>query len=472
MSILNKEKTWQFIDKFWDTNIIPKLSEFISIPCKTPALDPDWQKNKYLQKAADLVTDWIKKQNIPDTKVQILQIPDKTPFVYVEIPGQSDKTVLFYGHLDKMPETEGWQEGLGPWQPVLKNDRLYGRGGVDDGYAAFTPIAAIQALRDQNIPHARCVMLLEACEECGSPDFAAYLKLLESQIGTPELVICIDAGGDNYDQLWCTTSLRGIVEGSLRVEILSKGLHSGSFSGIVPSTFRIMRQLLSRIENENTGEILVKDFYVDIPEERLNQTKQLAKILGDKVYKNIPFVAGAQPVNTDIAELLLNKTWRPTLSIIGAEGLPLPKDAGNVLRPMTSFTLSVRIPPNRQPEQLSQKLKEVLEKDPPYGAKVTFTPNINFSGWNAPKTAPWLDQTLQDVSKTYYGEQPAYVGEGGSIGIIQMLGEKYPQTQFVISGASGSDSSPHGPNEFLYVPAAKKFTCCVAEILATHYAKN
>lgn len=471
MNLLDKEKTQQFINNFWDNEIIPPLSEFISIPCKTPALDENWQSNKYLHKAAELVSNWIKKQNIAGTKVDILQLPGRAPFVFVDIPGQSDKTVLFYGHLDKMPESEGWQEGLGPWQPVLKDDRLYGRGGVDDGYAAFTPIAAIKALHEQGIPHGRCVMLLETGEECGSPDFADYLKHLETTIGIPELIICIDAGGDDHRQLWCTTSLRGVIAANLKIEILTKGVHSGAVSGIVPSTFRIMRQLLSRIEDETTGEFLIKDFYVDIPEERLLQTKKLAELLGDKVYKDLPFIAGAKPVTSDITELLLNKAWRPTLSFIGIEGMPLPKDAGNVLRPMTSLALSIRIPPNRQPGELINKLKETLEKNPPYGAKVTFTPGNSFCGWNAPQTAPWLETALQDVSKSYFGAEPAYVGEGGSIGIIQMLGEKYPQTQFIVSGVCGSDSNPHGPNEYIYIPAAKKFTCCVAEIVARHFAQ-
>jgi len=471
MSLSNKEIT-QFIDKFWDKDIIPNLSEFISIPCKTPSLDPDWQKNKYLRKAAEFVADWINSQNIPGAQVQILQIPDKSPFIYVDIPGKSDKTVLFYGHLDKMPEAEGWREGLGPWTPVLEDDRLYGRGSVDDGYAAFTPIAAIKALQEQGIPHARCVMMLEASEECGSPDFDDYLKHLENHLGIPDLIICIDAGGDDNKHLWCTTSLRGIVAGTLRVEILTKGVHSGTASGIVPSTFRIIRSILSRFEDQDTGKILSKDFYVDIPEKRLQQTKELAKILGDKIYKELPFVAGAMPVTTDATELLLNKTWRPALGVIGAEGIPLPKDAGNVLRPVTSLSLSVRIPPYLKPELLSKKLKEILEKDPPYGAKITFTPSIGFCGWNAPETADWLEQSLQHAAETYFGSSPAYLGEGGSIGIVQMLGEKYPNAQFVISGLCSSDANAHGPNEFLCISAAKKFTCCVAEILAAHYSKK
>lgn len=471
---LNVSTTKQFIDSFWDKEILPALSEFISIPCKTPTLDSNWQQNGYLQQAAQLAERWIKAQNVAGVTVQILQASNRTPFVFADIPGtdKSNKTIMFYGHLDKMPETEGWNEGLGAWKPVIENDCLYGRGAVDDGYAAFAPIAAIKALQTQGVPHARCVMLLEASEECGSIDFDYYLKELESRIGIPDAIICIDAGGDNYEQLWCTTSLRGVISGNLRVEISTKGMHSGSTSGIIPSTFRIARQLLSRIEDEKTGEILIKDFYTNIPQERMQQVEELAKILGDKVYKEMPFLPGAQPVTTNIKELLLNKTWRPTLSVIGAEGLPLPKDAGNVLRPMTALQLSLRIPPQVDPAKLAAKVKETLEKDPPYGAKVTFTPGAWFFGWNAPQTASWLEQALTEASKNYFGDKPAYVGEGGSIGIIQMLGEKYPQAQFMVSGVSGPDSCAHGPNELLNIPAAKKFTCCVADVLAKHSAHN
>lgn len=470
--ILNKETTMQFVDNFWNQEIIPSLSEYIKIPCKTPALDSEWQQNRYLHQAAELIANWIKKQNLPNSTVEILQLPERTPFIFVDIQGQIDNTVLFYGHFDKMPESEGWSDGLGPWQPVLKDGKLYGRGGVDDGYAAFTPVCAIKALQEQGVPHARCVMMLEATEECGSPDFDSYLELIQPRIGNPDLLICIDAGGDNNQQVWCTTSLRGSVAGNLKVEVLKQALHSGSYSGVVPSSFRVARQLLSRLEDENTGEILLKDFYVDIPEERLKQTQELAEILGDKFYQEIPFAEGTQPMTKDITELLLNKTWRPTLSVIGAEGLPLPQNAGNALRPFTSLQISVRIPPNTDPQKLEQKLKETFETNVPYNAKVSFTPGKNFYGWNAPATASWLSSALTEASLIYFGNNPAYIGEGGSIGVIQMLGEKYPETQFIISGVSTSDTGAHGPNEYLPIPAAKKFTCCVAEILAKHFAEK
>jgi acetylornithine deacetylase/succinyl-diaminopimelate desuccinylase-like protein len=470
--IINKNATQEFISSFWDKEIIPKLSEYISIPCKTPALDPEWQKNGYLQKAAELVVNWVKTQNIPGTKAEIITLPEKAPFVFVDIPGKSDKTVLFYGHLDKMPETEGWLPDLGAWKPVLKNDCLYGRGGADDGYAAFAPIAAIKALQAQGIPHARCVMLLEGAEECGSVGFEEYLTKLDKAIGTPDVIVINDSDASNYDQIWCTTSLRGIVAGDLTVEILKEGVHSGVGSGIAPSTFRIIRQLLSRLEDEKSGKLKLKDLHVKIPAERMKQAKQLAKILGTKVYKDLPFVQGAQPLSKNVTELLLNQTWRPTLCVIGAAGIPLPADAGNVLRPSTTLKLSVRIPPNCNPEKIKKLLKKTFEKNPPHGAKVTFTPGQSISGWNAPSTAPWLAKALDEASLGFFGKKTAYMGMGGGIGVVMMMGEKYPNVQFVVSGAAGPNSNAHGPNELLYIPVAKKYTCCIAEVLAAHCTKK
>lgn len=469
--MLNTQTTKNFVDKFWDEQVIPALSAFIKIPCKTRTLDPDWRNNDYLQQAVTLVHQWIEKQGIPGTRVQVLSLPHQSPFLFVAIPGtcNSGKTAMFYGHLDKMPEAEGWDEGLGPWQPVLKDDRLYGRGSVDDGYAAFAPIAAIKALQQQNIPYPHCIMLLEASEESGSPDFVDYITQLEksNSIGTPDVMIFVDAGGDNYDQLWCTDSLRGTVEGILSVTTLTQAVHSGSSSGIAPSAFDIMRTLLSRINNEQTGEVLIEECHVDIPEERIEQTKELAKILGNKIYKSIPFASGVQPKSYDLVELLLNKTWRPTLSITGGTGLPIINDAASVLLPNSTLMLSLRLPPTCNARNTINKLKEILEKDPPYGAVITFTPIAELQGWSAPKMAPWLEETLDSSSLNYYGAKPAYMGDGGSIGIVELLGEKYPHAHFIVSGVASAETGEHGPNEYIYIPAAKKFTCCIAEVLAT-----
>jgi len=380
-------------------------------------------------------------------------------------------TVLLYGHLDKQPPlTESWDEGLGPYTPVLKDGKLFGRGSADDGYAIFAAISSILALQQQNIPHARCVIVIEACEESGSPDLPAYVEFLEQKIATPSLIVCLDSGCGNYDQFWLTTSLRGIVVGNLKVSILEQGAHSGHASGIVPDSFRIIRQLLSRIEDEKTGKVIPKEFYCDIPEERLKQTKLSADTLGKHISDEFPFVKGARSVSEDLVELLLNRNWRPTLTITGVEGIPTLAQGGNVLRTHTTLKLSLRVPPRTKAEDAGGVLKSLLVKDPPYGANVTMELEKSGSGWDSPQLSKWLEDSVNNASKQYYNKPANFIGEGGSIPFMGMLGEKFPQAQFVITGVLGPQSNAHGPNEFLHIDMGKRLTCCVSQVLADHYS--
>jgi acetylornithine deacetylase/succinyl-diaminopimelate desuccinylase-like protein len=375
--------------------------------------------------------------------------------------------VLLYGHLDKQPEMSGWEEGLGPWTPVRRGDQLFGRGAADDGYAAFASLTAIEAVDRQKVPRARCVVLIEACEESGSYDLQPYVDHLAARIGTPSLVVCLDSGCGNYDQLWGTTSLRGLVGGDLSVEVLREGVHSGDASGIVASSFRILRQLLSRVEDEKTG-VVVQDFQVKIPEDRLAQAKVAAGVLKDDVYDKFPFVSGMRPMSEDRVELALNRTWRPTLSITGMDGIPATKDAGNVLRPRTVARVSLRLPPTADAEAAARRLKQIFEADPPLSAKVTFTYEAPGAGWNAPAMAPWLEQAVDRASQDYFGKPSVHYGEGGTIPFMGMLGAKFPRAQFLITGVLGPGSNAHGPNEFLHVPTGKKLTAAVASVLAAH----
>ncbi len=407
-----------------------------------------------------------------DMDLEVIRLPGRTPLMFMDIASDSDDCVLLYGHLDKQPEMTGWREGLGPWEPVLDGERLYGRGGADDGYAMFASLIAIQALKKHQIPHARCIVIIEACEESGSYDLPHYIDLLSDRIGRPSLVICLDSGCGNYEQLWCTTSLRGLVGGNLTVQILTEGVHSGDASGIVPSSFRIVRNLLSRLEDDKTGRILPDAFYVEIPKKRVEQATFAAEVLGKAAYHKFPFQNGAKPASDDARELILNRTWRPVLSIIGADGLPSLKNAGNVLRPLTAVKLSLRLPPTCDAKMAARALTEVLEKDPPHGANVTFEPDWSASGWHAPQLAPWLEESLDRASRTYFGKPAIYMGEGSSIPFMGMLGERFPEAQFLVTGVLGPQSNAHGPNEFLHIPTAKRLTCCVANVLADHYMKG
>jgi acetylornithine deacetylase/succinyl-diaminopimelate desuccinylase-like protein len=464
-------KVMDFVSEKWDREIVPKLKTYIQIPAKSPAFDTEWKSRGYMDEAMALLEAWVRDQPIPGMKVERLELPGRTPVLFMEIPGQGDDCILLYGHMDKQPEMVGWNSDLGPWVPVLSEDRLYGRGGADDGYATFASLTAIMALHERGIPHARCVVLIEGCEESGSYDLPFYMSHLADRIGEPSLVICLDSGCGNYDQLWVTTSLRGLAGGTLRVKVLDEGVHSGDASGIVPSSFRILRQLLSRIEDENTGRIIPEIFYADIPTERLQQAQKTASILGKDAYSKYPWAGGTQPMASDIAEMLLNRTWRPTLSVTGAEGFPELANAGNVLRPQTALKLSIRIPPMVDAATAQARLKEILERDPPYGARIEFDGEPAATGWAAPATKPWLQSTLDEASKTYFGPQSAAMGEGGTIPFMGMLSERFPNAQFMISGLLGPKSNAHGPNEFLHIPTGKKLTAAVADVIAKHYQR-
>ena len=463
----------RFIDEKWDSDIVPQLVDYIRIPNKSPMFDKDWQANGYMDAAVALMETWARAQAIPGLQVEVVRLEGRTPLIYAEIPatGQDagDDTVLLYGHLDKQPEMTGWDDDLGPWIPVLKGDRLYGRGGADDGYAIFGSLAAIQALQQQGVPHARCVLLIEACEESGSYDLPAYVDHLAARIGKPSLVVCLDSGCGNYDQLWCTTSLRGLAGGNLTVKVLSEGVHSGDASGIVPSSFRLLRQLLSRLEDEDTGAIKVEGLYVEIPAERVEQAGKVAGVIGDEVFSKFPFLDGMSPMADDLTELVLNRTWRPALSVTGVDGMPPLSSAGNVLRPHTSVKLSLRLPPTLDGKRAGELLKDVLLKNPPNGAKVELELEKASTGWNAPAQSPWLTDAIEAASQAAFGKPAMYMGEGGTIPFMGMLGEKFPGAQFMITGVLGPHSNAHGPNEFLHIPMGKRVTHCVSHVIAEHY---
>ena len=466
---MDKDLAISLTDEEWEKSIIPELVEYIRVPNKSPAFDPDWQSNGFMEQVVDQFVAWSQHQNIEGMELDVIRLPKRTPLIFIDIPGDTENTVLLYGHLDKQPEMMGWNEGFGPWKPVLIENKLYGRGGADDGYALFASLLAIKILHKQKIPHARCVVIIEACEESGSYDLPFYIDHLKDRLGKPELVICLDSGCGNYEQLWSTTSLRGLVGGELKVEVLDEGIHSGDISGIIPSSFRILRQLLDRIEDPVSGQILLKECYVDIPNKRIEQAKHAASVLNENVFRRFPIKGNIRPVSDDLVELILNRSWRPTLSYLGASGLPEINDAGNVLRPFTSIKLSMRLPPTCSSKIVSKKLKELLLNDPPNGAKISFEIDWSVDGWMAPEISPWLEKALDEASENYFNKPSVHIGEGWSIPFMGMLGEKFPEAQFLITGVLGPGSNAHGPNEFLHIPAAKKITCCVAEIIAKHY---
>jgi acetylornithine deacetylase/succinyl-diaminopimelate desuccinylase-like protein len=452
----------RFVGRKWDEEIVPQLIEYIRIPNKSPMFDKDWVAHGHMDAAVELMTTWARAQDVPGMQVEVVRLDGRTPLIFIDIPasadaGTGDDCILLYGHLDKQPEMTGWDDDLGPWTPVLKGDRLYGRGGADDGYAIYGSLAAILALREQGVPYARCVVMIEA-----------YVDHLAPRIGKPSLVVCLDSGCGNYEQLWCTTSLRGLAGGNLTVKVLDEGVHSGDASGIVPSSFRILRKLLSRIEDETTGRVLIEGMQVEIPADRLAQAKTCADVLGTAVYDKFSFLPGMTPMHDDLTELVLNRTWRPALSVTGVDGMPPLSSAGNVLRPFTAVKLSLRLPPTLDGKRAGQMLSDALLRDPPYGAQVSLQLEKDSTGWNAPTLSPWLERAIDSASQAFFGKPAMYMGEGGTIPFMGMLGEKFPGAQFMITGVLGPQSNAHGPNEFLDIPMGKRVTACVSQVIAEH----
>jgi len=458
------------INKEFDATIIPTLCKYISIPNVSPAFDASALTNGLMDQAVDLMVEWVKAQNVEGLHLEVVRLEGRTPLIFIEVAGTAPggKSLLMYGHLDKQPPFEGWEDGLGPYSPVIRGDKLYGRGGADDGYAIFSSVLALKELKARGVPHARTVIIIEACEESGSFDLPHYVEHLKARIGNPDLIVCLDSGCGNYETLWATTSLRGMIAGDLTVSILNEGVHSGDASGIVPDSFRILRQILSRIEDEETGEVKIKELHCEIPAQRAEQAALAAKELGPSLYKRFPFVDSAVPTTTELVTASLNRTWRPALSVTGAGGLPTLPLAGNVLRPNTAVKLSMRIPPKVDAKMAALALKRDLEANPPYNARVTFDIQKEGSGWEAPPLAPWLEAAAESASTAVFGHPCRYIGEGGSIPFMGMLGEKFPAAQFFIAGVLGPASNAHGPNESLSISYCTRLTACITLILASH----
>lgn len=466
-------KAHEYVQAKWQEKggIVETLCKYIEIPNVTPDYDDEWNTNGHQMRAVELLTSWVKAQNVEGLTLEVVKDDNRTPLILMEVPASdpaknAEPCVLLYGHMDKQPPlTDQWEEGLGPYKPVIRDNKLYGRGGADDGYAIFGAITAINAVRAQGAAHPRCVVLIEGGEESDIDDLQVYIKKLHPRIGEAGLVICLDSGCGDYERLWLTTSLRGILAGTLKVTTLKEGLHSGGAGGIVPSSFRIVRHVLDRLEDSATGRILVDALHVDIPAQRVQQAQEVGAFLDKRVYLDLPLVEGASPVHTEPAELLLNNTWRPQLAVTGADGFPAIKSAGNVLRPYTAVKLSIRLPPTADAMKATAAVKELLEKDPPYGAKVEFITETPDAGWSSPILAPWLDAGITQASQSFFGNPPLQMGEGGSIPFMGLLGNMFPRAQFVITGVLGPGSNAHGPNEFLHIPTGERVTATVALLL-------
>jgi acetylornithine deacetylase/succinyl-diaminopimelate desuccinylase-like protein len=444
------------IDDMWEQRVLPALAEYTRIPCLSPAYDTDWVERGAMLEAAELLRDWAREQDAGLT-TEIVQLPGRTPVLLVE-NGGAGEPILIYGHMDKQPPMGEWRSGLGPYEPVRQGDLLYGRGTADDGYALF---AAVTALLAADGGQGRVMILIEASEESGSPDLSAYVAHLGDRIGRPRLVICLDSGSLSYDRLWLTASLRGNLVATVRVDVLTEGVHSGGAGGLVPSSFRILRHILSRIEDDATGEILLPELRgAGIPEDYAAALTEVALEFPDL---GLPTVDGLHLLGRASAHRLQARAWSAALEVVGADGLPATRDGGNVLRPSTTLKLSIRLPPDVDAEAAADALISAITTDE--GAHITIDLEATANGWYPPPLDPDVTAALTRASVDRFGRPPGSFGEGGTIPFLADLQKSFPGTGIVALGVLGPHSNAHGPNEFLHIPMAKAVTHAVAELL-------
>jgi acetylornithine deacetylase/succinyl-diaminopimelate desuccinylase-like protein len=465
MKHMDVEGLKENIYKKWDDEIVPVLKRYIEIPNQSPLYDPNWEANGYMQEAVTLFRKWAESQNIQGLGVEEMRLPGRTPVLLFEIPGTENQRVLLYGHLDKQPAMQGWDADKGAWKAVMQDDKLYGRGGADDGYAMFAALTAISALQQAGKSHPTCYLLIEASEESGSNDLPAYLERIEAKIGIPDQVICLDSGAGDFEAIWGTVSLRGVVGFELDVRIMKEGLHSGISGGVVPSWFDVVSQLWSRVVDPRTGRVRVPALHVEIPQQIREQIANTAAVLGDSFYDMYPLVPGAQPLGDSVESAILARTWEPALTIVGIDGVPSCAQGGNVNLPGVTVKFSMRTPPTLSAETAGSVLKEALEVNPPFGVEVNLRGLEGASGWVAPPLSETFSTIIEAASQTAFQKSAQFVGEGASIPFMGMLGERFPKAQFLITGVLGPRTNAHGPNEFLHIPMVKKLTHGLALIL-------
>jgi len=482
-------------EQLWEDDALPVLSEYVRIPCLSPEFDEAWEGHGHLRRAAELLAEWAGRRRIAGMQVEIAQLPGLTPVILAEVPasgggagvggggggggarggaeagggGTTARPTLLYGHLDKQPPLGSWREGLAPFEPVREGDRLYGRGTADDGYSIFAALGAIEILEAAGIPHGRCVVIIEASEESGSTHLGAYLEALSDRMGPggPGLVVCLDSGATTYDRLWYTTSLRGLVAADLRVDVLREGMHSGAGGGVVPDSFRLLRQLLDRVEDPLTGRVLLRSCEIEVPRLRRQEAEALVAEIGGEAVERGSTVDGLELANgAGAVEQVLARSWSASLTVIGIDGMPAMADAGNVIRPFTAARLSLRIPPSAEAAVVADELVSVLSADPPAGARVTVDGVVTADGFDAPETAPWLATAVEEASLGAFGASGRGMGEGGTIPFLAQLQTSYPDAQFLVTGVLGPGSNAHGPNEMLHVPTAERVTAGVAHVLS------
>jgi acetylornithine deacetylase/succinyl-diaminopimelate desuccinylase-like protein len=438
--------------------------EYGTIPNVSPAYAPTWHEDGHMKLAALLLIEWVREREIPGAHIELVEQAGRTPFIYIDIPGTKEGTVVLCGHHDKQPGMEGWREGLGPWTPIREGDLIYGRGIADDGYSIFAAIGAVI----QAEVHPRVVILIEGSEESASRDFRAYLDLLKDKIGTADVVVGLDADGRDPQYLWLSSSYRGLVNGYLTVETLPRQFHSGIGTGVIPSCMRILRILLDRIEDPKTGLVVNQILNPEPSDEVKKGCDALAALFGDAYLDAYGLPQNLSPVTASIREMIELNQWRAGLEVTGLTGLSPHDRAANAMAPKLTVKLSLRLPPNVDSDAATQELKRVLETNPPYGAKVTYELLDSDDGWCSRPFSRKTNAALSVSTKEAYGTEPIRNGDPAGIPFVGMLAKEFPSADVLITGVLNPRSNIHAPNEEFHIPTAKKLTEWLARFLTAY----
>ena len=454
-------------DELWESSILPSLCKFIEIEALSPGFEPNWAEKGELDATIDLFTAWLDEQNIENMSYEVHRIDDRSPVLLVSVEGTGPGEVIFYSHLDKQPSRPNlWSEGLHPLKGVRRDPWLFGRGALDDGYGGYLCVTALRMLQEQGVPYPTSHFLIETCEESGSFDLPPYLEALSEKLGNPDLVVVLDSGGPDYEHIWVTEALRGLVSGNLSVRVSHEGVHSGMSGGTIPSSFRIQRMLLDRVEDSVTGKVLIPEMHVDISDKVHEEATALAKLLANGIWDQLPVVDNLLPQHSGTKEILLDMNWRPAMAVIGADGIPPSQTAGNVLRTNTDLKLSFRIPPGVDAVTVDELVKQRLEENPPYGAEVTYAQDAVADGFHAPPMQGKVSEALAEASQHVSGLPPMATWIGGTIPFMAMMQNKYPNTSFLCTGTGGPGNNAHGPDEKLHIPSSKRLTAVLAATVA------
>ena len=462
------------ISKIFNTTTLPNLMNFIRIPNTSPEFDPDWDKNNLLLKASKLIITFIKTLQLKNTEITLLKDENHTPFILTETKSSKEKeknTILFYAHIDKQPNCEGWDKGKSATNPIIENGRLYGRGSIDDGYAIYSILTAIKYCQDNNLFTNRIICIFECSEESSSDDLNYYFDKLIPFFGNDiSLFCCVDLTCLDYKKMWIVNCIRGVMDFDVKIYTLNNDIYSNFTKGVFPDNFMIFRKLCDLLRNEK-GEFLIPELIISedkIPKDRKKELEEASKEIGIDFIKVLPLYNNTKPMKDDIYKLLLNNIWKVSMIIKGIDGIPDKKYEGNILSKGLKARIQMRIPPLLNGKKAFEAIKKKFIENTPFNSKVEVEMIGIDDGWNDKNFSERSKNVFNYVSKIGFGNDVGFKFDGGSVPFIQYFENKYPKSQIANLGIRGYECNEHGPNESIDLDACKKFIAALV-ILMSEY---